>query len=1157
VSGPERDQFRSGLFFGSESAFPVREISQRNCLQSQKPVLRRCYTETGFSFTEEQFPAAHRTGALWHCSSGITSRVRSTRAANPSEYSSFPRRDMPAARICFRLLLILLIVTIPAAFRLIAQDSATGAIRGVLTDSTGSVIAKGSIVVVNNANSRRYTCNSDEEGRFAIDLLPPGDYSARAVAEGMSPQVAPPIHVDVGGSVELKFRLTVAKVQESVTVSGTPGLVETKPAAVSTLLDERALNDLPLNGRRFSDLALFSPGVSQDPRSLTSATNGDLSFGGIRGFQNSFLVDGLDFNNAFFAQARGRYRAPYQFSSEVVQEFRVSSNSYGAEQGRSGGAVVNVVTKSGSNHIHGTSFYYLRDSSFGAADAFLAFRPHNRQQQFGGTIGGPVVRNKAFFFAGFDQHIFHVPNVVEFLDGSSQVIPQAGTGPYSPGDYEATDKDLVFAAASHLSSLAGEYPAAQIGNSAYGKLDLNLSPKHQLTLRLSTTRYWGANNVFLDPASPVTYDSINNNGQELVSTETGSLALTSSLSTRWISHLRAQFSRDLQQSYSNSSDVLVKIPTILDGMGRSNLLPRQTREHRLHLAETVSFEGHRNSWKFGSDGLLTAIYDYFPSQQSGEFLFYPIKVDPFTFEPMEAGLQLTPLRAYAHEIPHYYLQNFGKAESHPDTNEYAAFAQDTIRLTNRLALNLGVRWDLQTFTTAGLMSNPLFPPSGKVPFQPYNFAPRAGFAYSFGDKRPLVLRGGYGIFYVRIPQIYNSVVATEKGITDAQVFLNNTDYYDHQVFPSYPNPLVSCSTNGASCLLPSGFAQGVTNDVSAFAPNFVTPRVQQSSLTLEKEVAERTVISLSLLNVHGEHLIRALDVNLPPPTALTYPIFDSTGSIFQGGYYTVDSFATWQFTRSLTCPWPPCINPLGRPIAQLGAINEFQSAASSYYSGATASVNRRIARGTYLRLSYTYAHAIDDGQDALVAGQPATVQNSYLPNAERGPSVTDQRHRLVAAFSAEPHPFHRGHEMLGRAFNGWKISSVFNYGTGRPVNATVSGDPNQDANDLNDRLPGYSRNGFTGPDYATADLRLTKSLRLGERYKLNFVAESFNLLNRDNQRVAITSNGLVATASTFVQSSVSAGTAPFPGYYELPNNFMKPNAAYAPRQVQLALKFIY
>src|SRR5579864_3314857 len=348
----------------------------------------------------------------------------------------------------------------------------------------------------------------------------------------MSPQITPQLHVDVGAAAELEFRLTIAGAQENVTVSAAPALVETKPSAVSTLLDERAVGDLPLNGRRFSDLLLLSPGVTQDPRSLTSSTNGDLSVGGIRGFQNSFLVDGGDYNNAFFAQARGRYRAPYQFSTEVVQEFRVSTNSYGAELGRSGGAVVNVVTKSGSNHLHGTAFYYLRDSSFGATVPFLAFKPHNRQQQVGGTIGGPLKRNKIFFFTGFDQHIFHVPNVVEFLDGSSRVLPRPTTGPYSGGDYEATDQALVIAAAAQLTSLAGEYPAAQVGNSSYAKLDINLNPRNQLALRVNTTRYWGSNNVFLDPASPVTYDSISNNGEEHVSTETANLSLTSSITLR-------------------------------------------------------------------------------------------------------------------------------------------------------------------------------------------------------------------------------------------------------------------------------------------------------------------------------------------------------------------------------------------------------------------------------------------------------------------------------------------------------------------------------------------------------------------------------------------------------------------------------------------------
>jgi hypothetical protein len=1068
---------------------------------------------------------------------------------------------MPRASLSVTRNLLLFLCTLAFSLLLASpafgQDGGTGAIHGTVFDPAGGPIGQASIVAINTATGVRYSATSDAEGRFALDLLPPGDYSARVVADKMSPQITPELHIDVGGRTQLDFHLTIAGPQENVTVSSAPKLVDTSPSGVSTLLDERAIADLPLNGRRFSDLMLLSPGVTQDPRSLTSSTNGDLSFGGLRGFQNSFLVDGGDFNNAFFAQARGLYRTPYQFSTEVVQEFRVSTNSYGAELGRAGGAVVNVVTKSGSNHWHGTGMYYIRDSAFGAADPFLTFKPHSRQQQGGATLGGPIKKNKIFFFGGFDQHYIHAPDVVEFLNGSMVVQPQAGTGPYSPGDYEASDQALVFAAAEQLNSLAGTYPAAQIGNAGYAKLDFNLSPRNQLALRYNSSRYWGSNNVFLDPASPITYDSISDNGEETVSTDTGSASLTSSITPRLISHLRAQFSRDLRQSYTNTNNTLIKINDLIDGIGRSDLLPRATREHRAQLAETLSLDTSRHSFKFGGDSLITWIYDFFPSQENGEYLFDELKVNPFTFEPEEGGLPLTPLRAYAHADPKYFLQNFGPSSSNPNSNDYAAFAQDTIRVTNHLAINLGVRWDLQTFTTVGLQSNPLFPPSGKVPYNPRNFGPRAGLAYSIGKDHPLVIRGGYGIFYVRIPQIYNSAIATENGITDAQVFLDNSNYYDHQVFPVYPNSLVSCAPTAISCNLPAGFTEGVTNDVSAFAPNFVTPRVQQASLTLEREVASHTTVAISYLYVHGEHLIRALDVNLSEPAALTYPIFDSTGSIFQNGFYSVDSFATWQFTSSPTCPYPPCINPLGRPIAQLGSIDEFQSAASSVYNGATLSINRRVSRGTYLRLSYTFAKAIDDGQDALVAGEPAEVQNSYDPNAERGPSVTDQRQRFVAAFSAEPRPFHRGQELLGHIFNDWKISSIVTAGSGRPVNAIVSGDPNQDGDYDNDRLPGYSRNAFTGPDYASTDLRVVRKIHISSGYRLEFSADSFNLLNRDNQRVVITSDGLTAEATTFTPYSVYVNGVPYPGYYQQPQNFLKPTAAFAPRQIQFGLKFIF
>jgi hypothetical protein len=450
----------------------------------------------------------------------------------------------------------------------------------------------------------------------------------------------------------------------------------------------------------------------------------------------------------------------------------------------------------------------------------------------------------------------------------------------------------------------------------------------------------------------------------------------------------------------------------------------------------------------------------------------------------------------------------------------------------------------------------LWPASGKAPFNPYDFAPRVGLAYSFGDHRPLVVRAGYGWFYTRIPQIYTSTIATDNGYSSLNLFLDNSNYYDHQVFPQYPNSLVNCPPNG-SCTLPPNLAQFAQAGISAFSPTFTTPKVEQASLSMEREVAQRLAVGVSYMYVHGVDLIRARDVNLPAPVNVEYPVYDSSGVNFLGTYYGVASFSTWQMTPSFTCPWPPCINPLARPIPQLGAIDVFESAASSVYNGMTVSVRRQMTSGLYFRLAYTFAHSIDDGQDALVAGQPALVQNSYAPNAERGASVTDQRHRLVFSWIADPRPFHRGQEWLGRIFDDWKLAGITTFGSGRPVNVSVAGDPNQDDNDENDRLPGMSRNGFLGPDYLSTDMRLTRRLYVRNRTKIDLIIESFNLLNRDNKLVTITENGLQSDTAHFVKISNELGINYFPGHYQIPSNPVSITNSFPPREIQLALRMTY
>ncbi len=1103
--------------------------------------------------------------------------------------------------VIFRVFLFQLIFVASAAW---AQDASTGALRGVVLDAQGAAITNADIVAIRVETGIRYHSATDSAGRFAVDLLPPGQYSARAEAEGMSPQISPAIRVELGAAALVTFRLKVAGPKETITVSDAPRMVDMDPSSLSALVDGREIKDLPLNGRRFTDLLLLMPGVTQDPRGLTSGSNGDLSYGGIRGYNTSFLVDGGDNNNGFFAQASGRYRAPYQFSNEVVQEFRVQSSGYGAESGRAGGAVVNVVTKSGANQWHASTFYYLRDSALGgAAPPFMTFNPSNVQHQFGATLGGPIQRSKTLLFASYDQHVFDLPRVVQFENGSSAVTPQLGTYP-SILDYEISppgvlgpnfDQAIVpgcpppsaggppcvpptmLPAAVQLSQNGGTFPAKLLGETGSLKLDRVLTPHQYLSARLSTARSYGTNNVSFDSGSPITNYAMSGNGEEDVATESASLSLSGSITPRLTSHLRAQFSRDLEQSFPNSTGVRTSIYGWMTDLGQSSSLPRQTREHRLHLAETLSLSRGRNQWKFGDDAMRTWDYDYFPSMYSGEYLFDDISVDPLTFVPMREGLYLTPLRAYAHTImpgwvcsaasnsvcvagswtgppanlARYYMQNFGNPVSHPDSNDYAEFVQDTARLTPHFTLSMGARYDLQTFSKKGLESNPLWQQAGKMPLRWTNFAPRVGIGYAFGDVHPVMVRAGFGIFYTRIPGIYQSAVINNNGLSDNFLFLDNADLTQHPVFPSYPNAAVNCPRGPVSCTMPAWLQPYATSELSAFAPDFRTPRVQQASLSLEREVGGGFMGTLSYLFVHELDMIRARDVNLPQPTYYSYPIYDSTGNLVPNQSYDVWSFATWQTSYAISCPYPPCINPLQRPISQLGAIDQFESAASSVYHGMTVSLHKRMSGGMYFRLAYTWAHAIDTGQDALATGAPA-VQNSYATKSEKASSVTDQRQRLSISAIEDPNPFAQGQKALAAIFDHWKISGIMTYGSGRPASAMVSGDPNQDGNTGNDRLSKYGRNAFIGPDYATMDLRMARKMDLGERCHLELTAESFNLFNRDNKRDDLSDSGYYNSSGQFVKYT-KPGTY-YPAYYQQPASLMKPMNAFAPRQMQVSMR---
>jgi hypothetical protein len=366
---------------------------------------------------------------------------------------------------------------------------------------------------------------------------------------------------------------------------------------------------------------------------------------------------------------------------------------------------------------------------------------------------------------------------------------------------------------------------------------------------------------------------------------------------------------------------------------------------------------------------------------------------------------------------------------------------------------------------------------------------------------------------------------------------------------------VNCPAGTLVCTPPAALAPYLTTQISAFSPNFQTPHTEQANVSVQRELGRNVVATVSYTYVHGVNEIRSLDKNLPKPVMTEYPVFNDTGSVFLG-MYDVASFTTWQTTPSLTCRYPPCLNPLQRPDPRLGAINSFESESSSIYNGMTLSLKRQMNHGMYFQVGYTLAKAMDDGPDALVVGRPGNVQDAYATSLEWGPSVTDQRNRFVAAWVAQPKfQFQQG--TWNKLLNNWTASSVLTAGSGRPLNATMAGDPNGDGDIYNDRLPGYTRNACIGPGYFSTDMRITRSIRCGERVVWNLMAESFNLFNRTNSRVQISDDGFYNSAGQFVAYSTTVGHKVYPGQFLVNSKFLTPTNAYAPRQVQFALRLSF
>src|SRR5437868_92015 len=716
-------------------------------------------------------------------------------------------------------------------------QASRGSVSGTVSDPSGAVLTDSKVTATNNATGETFTINSNSDGLFAFPLLPVGPYLIQGTHSGFG-TLNQDVQVTIGAKIDLKMTLPVATGNQTVQVSAEAPVVETTRSSVSDTVGDRQIANLPTNGRNFLDFTLLTPGVTRD-----YTRGGDISFAGQRGTLSSLTVDGTDNNNNFFGRTLGRTgsgRAPYQFSEDAVQEFQVNTNGYSAELGRAGGAVINVVTKSGTNSYHGTAFEFFRDRGLNANDpiyslqrAFaqnagkaLPVKPGYHFNQFGGNVGGPVKKDKLFFFFDYDGQ--------RTITGNPVLI----TVPTPVGAAQT-------AAVNYLSSRINNYDRTFNQDVYLGKGDWNISDRNQLSARYNAQRFTGQG---LENSG--TTSAFEHTGASLVNSDSFNTQLTTTLRPTIINVAKFSYQRDSEpgQANSNNPEALVKFSGQQVFVGRNAFSPRETTIHRHQYGDTVSYVLGRHSFKFGADALVDKILNFFPGNFSGAYTFN-------TLDDFGNSLLGQPVKTAGNS----FLEAFPGtgttgATTHPDKLQQAYFMQDDYRVSNSLTLNLGVRYDRESVKQPTVQNAAAFAAglnTAKIATDNNNIAPRVGFAWQPLSGKQMVVRGGYGIFYGNTPSIMYGTALSNNGINVQTLSFNTNGGAALPV--SYPNTLCGAPQASAGCAPPAGFPSAPPS-ILLFASNYQQPYVEQYNTAIEYQVVADTSVTVAYTGVHGVHL---------------------------------------------------------------------------------------------------------------------------------------------------------------------------------------------------------------------------------------------------------------------------------------------------------------
>jgi hypothetical protein len=687
-----------------------------------------------------------------------------------------------------------------------AQATATtGQIEGNITDEQGGALPGVSVTARNVGTGLERTVVSEEGGLYRLNLLPLGVYEVSAQLQGFANLRREGLVLRVGETLTLPLVLRLASLQETVTVTSDSPLVEVARSQQASSLNETAIDSLPINGRRFQDFVLLTPGAVFEP------SRGGTSIGGQRGINSSYSVDGASYDNPFFGGIRGGERGDkaYTISQEAIQEFQVSNSGYTAEFGRSGGGVVNAITKSGTNTLQGSAFWYFRDESMTADDPFGRPPTDFSQNQFGATAGGPIQRDKTHFFVAWDQQQQNVPFVVDFT-GDPTGVPRFD------------GQEGTFIQTNDVFTLLG-------------RVDYQLSNNNQVWARINRSTNTGENGIV---ASSPTTSSVANNSLEKDNTLTAVGQLNTVLSATRLNEFRAQFSREDRPREPNTQDPTFTV-TGFGVTGRVSFLPSLETDDRIQFVDNFTWLVGAHSFRTGFDINFThTMQPFFLSRSAGEYRFNSLADYMATINTGQQRWR-------------DFRQGFGRADVDFWQQEYAVFVQDTWRVRPHLTVNYGLRYEAQINPQPD-QPNPNLENSDQIPSDANNFGPRVGFSWDpFKDNKGVV-RFNTGLFYSRTPALLIVSPFTANGVAQLQLTFTPTT----AGAPVFPNTL-SAPPTGVSV---------PRSNVNIFDPEFQNPRTFQTSVGVEREILPNLTVGVDYTYADMSNLQRLFDINIAPPS---------------------------------------------------------------------------------------------------------------------------------------------------------------------------------------------------------------------------------------------------------------------------------------------------